>query len=340
MDGGGTVGKSVPNGWIYSYDATNLSLLNTWTSTPNGEGGGIWMSGAGIAAGADKFGGSNYLYVPTGDGTFDAENGGSDYGDSFVKLTTNLTVSGYFSPYNQYCDDIGDVDLGSGGVMLIPNGIASSTVDYALVNGKDGNIYVADRSNPGGYNGPMSNICPTSGTNSNLEFIPAATTNFYSTAAYWDSNIYSVANDATLQKYKISAICSTPPICTPAVASSTATFGYGPVPVTSSNANTSGTAIVWLMRGGPWPEDNWQTKGWTPPRAILYAFDAEHVTSPSTLPQLWNSSNCPSVPPGWASKFTVPTVANGRVFIGTMDPTDATYTRGEVDVYGNPGTCD
>jgi len=162
MDGSGVVGKSIPNGWVFSFDARNLSVAPVaWTTTPNGEGGGVWMRGAGVAAGIDKTEGDTYIYLSTGDGTFDVENGGSDYGDSFVKLTTNLTVSGYFTPFNQYCFDINDRDLGSGGVMLIPNGVGSNTIDFALANGKDGKIYVMDRANPGGYDGSILNMCGT-----------------------------------------------------------------------------------------------------------------------------------------------------------------------------------
>jgi len=332
MDGSGVLGKSIPNGWVFSFDAKNLSAAPVaWTTTPDGEGGGIWMSGAGLAAGVDKSGGNTYIYVATGDGTFDAENGGSDYGDSFVKLTTSLTVSDYFTPYNQYCDDINDVDLASGGVMLIPNGTASNTIDFALANGKDGNIYVMDRANPGGYQGPNLNTCPTSGTNLNYETFSASDKRFYSTGAFWNNHLYSVANGSPLRTYKISPSCDPAPICETPSGSSSIKFGYGPVPVISSHDNTTGTAIVWAINGNGWPGPK---PTLLPAPAVLYAFDAEHITA-HTLPELWDSTQCPARDgAGNATKFAVPTVANGRVFMGTMDPTDPTNTRGELDVYG------
>ncbi len=334
MDGGGVVGQSIPNGWIFSFDAQDLSVPPTaWTNTPKGEGGGVWMSGAGLAAGVDKPKGDMYIYFSTGDGTFDVENGGADYGDSFVKLTPTLTVSASFTPYNQYCDDINDGDLGSGGIMLVPNGIGSSTVDFALTNGKDGNIYVLDRSNPGGYNGPTTNTCPTSGSNLNYETVATGKKPFYSTATFWNSNLYAVANSSPLRKYKISATgCNPGPVCTTPLASSSSSFGFAPQPVISSNNDKTGTAVVWAMKGNGWPHENKQLG---PAAAILYAFDAEHVQHGSELPELWNSQECPTRDgAGYATKMTEPTVANGRVFIGTMDPTDQTNTRGEVDVYG------
>jgi len=343
MDGAGTVGKSVPNGWVFGFNALNLSAPPlAWTTTPTGEGGGVWMSGAGLAAGIDYGPGDDpYIYVSTGDGTFDAEDGGSNYGDSFVKLTTNLTVSSYFTPYRQYCDDVGDGDLGSGGVMLIPNMVGSSTMVFGIANGKDGNLYVMDRTNPGGYAGPAGNVCPKpAGPNLNLETIPASTGEFYSTAAYWSQNLYSVANSSPLQRYGISGTaCSPGPVCKAPAATSVANFRYGTVPVVSSNDDQTGTAIVWAINGNGWPNGNAKV---TPIPAVLFAYDAEHILAPSTIPLLWNSSQCPRRDQaGNATKFAVPTVANGRVFIGTMDPSDETRTAGRLDVYGpTSAPCD
>jgi hypothetical protein len=334
MDGAGETGKTIPHGWVFGFDAVNLSRPPiAWTSTPNGQGGGIWMSGAGLAAGIDQAGGQTYIYVATGDGTFDAESGGSDYGDSMVKLTTRLTVSGYFTPYKQYCDDIQDWDLGSGGVMLIPNGVGSSTIDFALANGKDGNIYVMNRANPGGYAGPGGTLCPNpAGPNLNYETVKASEYEFYSTNAFWQGSLYSIGNHSPLRKYAIGAACHPAPVCQTASANSTNNFTYGAVPTISSNGDTTGTAIVWAINGNGWPSAN---SGVKPEEAVLFAYDAEHVALPDTLPELWNSKQCPTRDaPGNATKFTVPTVANGRVFIGTMDPTDAKNTRGELDVYG------
>lgn len=299
------------------------------------------MSGTGLAAGIDQAGGHQYIYLATGDGTFDAESGGSDYGDSFVKLTTGLSVSSYFTPYSQYCDDIGDRDLGSGGVMLIPNGAGSSVLYFALANGKDGTIYVMDRASPGGYAGPAGTLCPAAaGADLNQQSVAATTHQFYSTGAFWNQKLYAVANNAPLQKYKISgAACNPGPVCQTAIASSTASFGYGPAPVISSDGDKTGTAIVWVINAHGWP--SYSNPDAPPMPAVLYALDAEHVSPPATIPVLWNSAQCPGRDAaGNATKFATPTVANSRVFIGTMDPTDASNTRGELDIYGaNSNPC-
>ena len=141
-DGGGSPGVNIPHGWVFGYDAKNLAattesginLPYAWTSTPNGEGGGVWASGAGLAAGVDSPGGQ-LLYLNTGDGDFTANTGGSDYGDSFVKLTTGLVPAASFTPFGQACMNPEDMDFGSGGVLLLPN---SGSIYYAIAASKQG----------------------------------------------------------------------------------------------------------------------------------------------------------------------------------------------------------
>lgn len=321
-----------PNGFVFGYDAKNLKATPYVfaTSVLSGARAGVWQSGAGLAAAIDKTGGSVYLYFNTGDGEFDVNTGGNDYGDSFVKLTTSLgpVTNGYFTPFTQACMLQNDEDFGSGGVMLIPNGIGSTTVDFAVSSGKDGNIYVMDRSNPGGYNGTPQ----CTGTNNNFETFQASTGKFYSTGAFWDQNMYAVANGAHLSKYKIAAAptCNPAPICTTPTATTTVTFGYGPVPAISSNDDTTGTSILWVINGS-----GWVPMKKAPASAVLYAYDAEHPTG-TTWTAMWNSNQCPTRDtPGYSSKFSVPTIANGRVFIGTIDTTGGpSYQDGELDVYG------
>ncbi len=167
-DGGGTPGVSIPHGWILGYDAKNLKIAPyVWSSTPNGEGGGVWASGAGLAAGLDSPSGSNYIYFTTGDGDFTANTGGSDYGDSFVKLTPSLVPSSYFTPFAQACMNPADLDFGSSGVMLVPN---SGSTYYAVAPSKLGDIFVMNRADPGGYTPPTNSTCPATGTNANAQY--------------------------------------------------------------------------------------------------------------------------------------------------------------------------
>lgn len=326
--GFGAPGKSIPQGWVFGYDSRNLTAAPyVWSSTPNGEGGGIWQTGGGLAAGIDSPNGNTYIYVSTGDGTFDANTGGADYGDSLVKLTPSLTTvpNGYFTPYNQGCMNPADQDFGSGGVMLTPNLTANY---YAVSASKGGTVYVMNRANPGGYTPPTNQTCPATGSNANQEYFQGATRPYFTTPAYWNLHLYYVANQSPLTRYRLSPSCNPGPVCPDGAARSSFEFGVGTFPAVSSSASISGTAIVWAVSGNGWPGAQ------APLPADLFAYDAEHETS-GTIPELWDSTQCPTRDqPGNATKFVVPTVANGMVYLGTMDPSDPTNTRGELDVYG------
>jgi hypothetical protein len=329
IDGFGKPGVSTPQGWLFRYDAEDLSKApTTWSSTPNGEGGGIWQSGSGIAAGIDSPNGQTFLYVNTGDGTFDVNNGGLDYGDSFVKLTTSLTTvpNGYFTPFNQACLNPFDGDFGSGGVLLTPN---LSSRYYAVTASKSGTVSVMDRASPGGFTPPTNHTCPATGTNHNQEYFQGATRQYFTTAAYWNLHLYLTPLVSPLTRYQLSPTCNPGPICTTGTDTSSVKLGFSS-PSISSSGNTTGTAILWVQSGNGWPPSK---NG--PAPAVLYAMDAEHVTPPNTVPELWDSTQCPARDtPGNATKFVTTTSANGMVYLGTMDPTDSTNTRGELDVFG------
>lgn len=100
-----------PSGWILAYDGGNLGLggfpLAYATTAGMGDphnrhGGGAWMGGGGLPAGLDE-NSNNFIYLTTADGQFDnplATQGNA--GNSFLKLTTDLQVSNYFAPSDQF----------------------------------------------------------------------------------------------------------------------------------------------------------------------------------------------------------------------------------------------
>ncbi|PYQ83815.1 MAG: hypothetical protein DMG02_33075 [Acidobacteria bacterium] len=157
LETGGTL-----HGWLLAYDAETLKQKAAWNVTPTGINGGIWQAGSGPAADA-----SGNIYVMTGNGNFNANTGGKNFGDSFVKLKlegTTLPVKDYFTPCNQAlldkaCGGAGrcDLDLGSAGPLLVPGTDAGS--ERLIGGGKDGNIYVVDTSNMGHFKAPSA---PTS----------------------------------------------------------------------------------------------------------------------------------------------------------------------------------
>src|ERR1051326_7377431 len=138
------------HGWVIGYDAHTLEQVRTFNDTPNGAGGGLWMSGAALAADA-----AGNIYCITGNGKFDANTGGADFGDTFLKLAPtggDLVVSDYFTPYNQAALDATDGDLGSGGTLLLPDSAGGEAHPHLLIGcGKQGIIYLLDRDQMGHY---------------------------------------------------------------------------------------------------------------------------------------------------------------------------------------------
>jgi hypothetical protein len=322
MDGSQEVG-GLPSGWIFGYDTTNLSsqpaglpyIFDTTPqgAPPGGPGGGIWEGGAGLAAGvASATDPTRYIYVVTGDGTFDANTGGQDYGDSFVKLTLDLKTipgpGGYFTRFNEFTQPF-DKDYGSGGLLLIPDKTFKNHPYIAVNASKDRNIYVVDRGTPGGYDGV---------SNTNLQTVTGPYP-FHNAPAYWSGHLYYTSIGGALKSYGMNNSCTPGPICTGRHFSNIQ-FPYGATPSGSSNGVLPGTGVVWTIAAAQ------QAQGGTP--AVLYAFDA------ITLVELYDSSQCGTQDTaGLGVKFTVPTVANGKVYVGTQ---------GELDVYGNlspPRTC-
>ena len=168
------------HGWLLAYNATTLQQVASFNTTPNGSGGAIWESGCAPAADAN-----GNIYVATSNGTFDASAGGSDYGDSVLKLNPGtLTVLDWFSPFNTDFLADNDLDLGSGGTMLLPDQPGPHP-HLLVVAGKQGVIHVIDRDNLGHFSS-------VSDTQIVQELEGAISPNF-STPAYWQGSIYYIS---------------------------------------------------------------------------------------------------------------------------------------------------
>ena len=169
--GYGSYGDTDPyHGWVIGFNAANLEQLTNYVfaTTPNattnafginaGEGA-LWMGGNGLCVDA----GGN-LYLESGNGSFSANTNGGDYGDSFVKLSVSnqLAVADYFSPSNQASMALNDLDLGSGGPMLLPDSAGSPAHRHLMVGaGKEGTIYLVDRDNMGHFSPTQNQIVQT-----------------------------------------------------------------------------------------------------------------------------------------------------------------------------------
>jgi hypothetical protein len=284
------------HGWVMSYSAGTLAQEAVWNDTPNGYQGGIWQGIAGDA--------TFNTYVSTGNGLFDSN---SDYGDTIVKLgpPTNsaFPLSSFFTPWNQSSLDTSDLDVGSGGVLLLPDLPAGAAHPHLLVlAAKEGKVYLVDRDSMGGF----CSRCTSIDTNI-VQELPGALSGLWGTAAYWNGNVYFFASgdegfSDTGKAFSFntngSGLLSASPTSQTSVA-----FGFpGATPAVSANGNSNG--IVWAIES-----DAYANNG----PAVLHAYDASNLGT-----ELYNSSqNLSRDNPGGAVKFSVPTVANGKVYVGT-----------------------
>jgi hypothetical protein len=290
------------HGWVLGYNETTMLQNAAWNSTPNGAEGGIWQGGGGLAA--DHNGN---IFFATGNGTFDANAGGVDYGDSVVKLTTNsgvLNATDYFAPYNQASLSSLNWDLGAGGTMLLPDQ-PGTTPHLALVGGKGGTIYLVNRDNLGQY---------SASANQNLFTYPALVGSVTENGgnrggpAYWQGMVYYAgALDYARQFGLYNGLMSAVSMASSQTGS--LYFGYpGGGTAVSANGNTNG--ILWALK-----TDNYGNNG----PAVLRAFDAANVGR-----EAYDSTqNKARDQAGPAVKFAIPTVANGKVYVGTQSELDA-----------------
>ena len=283
-------------GWVIAFDAGTLARTAVLNVAPNsvGMGPAIWMGGGGPAADA-----AGNIYLLTANGVFETTldaNGfpdQGDYGNSFLKLSTaggSLTVSDYFTMYNEVDESNRDADLGSGGIMLLPDLTDSGgTVRHLAVGaGKDTNLYVTDRDSLGRFNSTGNQIWQ--------ELSGALTPGIWSTPAYFNGTVYYGPNGGALRSFAVTAarLSSTP------ASSTAASFVYpGTSPAVSANGTSNG--ILWAHQN-------------TAP-AVLHAYDAGNLAH-----ELYNSSQAPNGRDefGPGNKFITPVIADGKVFVGTQ----------------------
>jgi len=283
------------SGWIIAYSASTLGLAAVLNVAPNGGGVGpaIWMSGGGPAADA-----AGNVYLLTANGAFETTldaNGfpnQGDYGNSFLKLSLSaaaLTVSDYFTMYNEVDESGRDLDLGSGGILLLPDVTDGGGVvrHLAIGAGKDGNLYVVNRDAMGRFNGSSNQIWQ--------ELPGALGGSIFSTPAYFNGAVYYGPSGGALRAFALQAARLS---SAPTSSSAISFISPGASPAISANGVSNG--IVWAHENAN--------------PAVLHAYDAGNLAH-----ELYNSSQAANGRDqfGAGNKFITPMIADGKVFVGT-----------------------
>jgi hypothetical protein len=280
-------------GWIIGYDASTLAQTSVLNVVPNGRQGAIWMSGAGLAADS-----TGNIYFLDGNGDFDTNLNTSgfpsngDYGNAFLKLSTSsgLAVADYFEMDNQQQENNFDVDLGSGGAMVLPDLTDGSGHMWHLAvgAGKDANLYVVNRDSMGKFNSNSNNI---------YQELPGALPGgVFAMPAYFNGTVYYGSVGSPIQAFRI----TNAKLSASATGHTNNSFGY-PGATPGVSANGTNDAILWAAENGS--------------TAVLHAYDATNLSN-----ELYNSNQSGSRDQfGAGNKFITPTIINGKVYVGTTN---------------------
>ena len=293
------------HGWVLAYNETSLAQTAAISVSPNGNGDGLWMSGAGMVIDTVAPNGRAFLVTGNGDlKDYPPITAAGDYGESILRF--DLSNGGFaptdaFTAYNQASLTSSDLDLGAGGLIMLPD--QPGTYPHLLVQvGKEGHITVLNRDALNGY-APGG----TSNTNAVQDIAGALNGGLWSTPAYWNNKVYMWASNDALKVFPL----NNGVLATKASTKSSVSSAFpGPTPTVSSDGTQNG--IVWALI-----TDLYNSNG----SSILYAFDANNIASP-----LYSSNqNDTRDDAGPAVKFAVPVVSNGKVYVGAAN---------QVDVYG------
>jgi len=284
------------HGWLMAYNAATLQPVAVFNVTPNSGQGAIWQAGGGISADAN-----GNIYIVTANGTFDANTpGGVDYSDSVLKMqlqSGQFQVLDYFTPANQATLADEDLDLGSSPALILPDQ-PGAYPHLLATGGKDGRIWLLNRDNLGQLQANDAGA---------VQVIPDGSDGLLGGGTYWNGNLYAQELGDFLKQF---------PLQNGVAQSATlSAFQVGsPNPAPAISANGTSNAVLWLVEA-----DAFKTGG----PAVLRAFDATDVSNT----ELYDSTQAANGRDraGPAVKFVVPTIANGKVYVGAT---------GEVDVYG------
>jgi hypothetical protein len=311
-------------GSLFGFDAQNLTQRVFWTSTPTGENGGIWQSGQGPAADAD-----GNIYVMTGNGTFDADRGGKNLGNSFVKLRLegqDLVVQDFFTPCNQQFLNQTDLDVGSAGPLLVPD-----TPPRIVSGGKEGVLYVLSAASLGKYApSPSAPDCQNGNAVQQVQAFEievhngqAHYGNIHGSPVFWKGpdtgRIYAWGENSQLKAFTFKNGRFQDPANPKKSAYRPPDGMPGGMLAISASGSKAGTGIVWAVV--PLDGDANQQRG---VKGIVLALDAQDITR-----TLWTSEQFADRDRlGLFPKFDPPMVAAGKLFVATYGDDEQRRTYG------------
>jgi hypothetical protein len=276
------------HGWVLGYDAATLHQTMAYCVSRDGYGGGIWLAGSGVAADAD-----GNLYFASGNGGFDVNIGGTSYGDSYVKINPSGAVLDYFTPHDQGTLENFNIDLGSGGLLLLPD--QPGTHPHLVVSaGKNGTIDLIDRDNMGHYN--AANDSQIVQTLANIFPFGTPEPGNYSAPVYFNGTLYFSPVADAVQAFAL----TNGRLPASATSRSSQIFSY-PGGTLSLSASGTSNGILWAL------ERRGSGSG------VLWAYDATDLSK-----DLYNSDQAGSRDAlDEVVKFTAPVIANGKVYVAT-----------------------
>jgi putative pyrroloquinoline-quinone binding quinoprotein len=290
------------HGWLMAYDATTLQQKVVFNTSPSSSEGSIWQGGQGPVVDS-----AGNVYVATGNGLFNANTGGSAYGDSIIRLNgSSLSVLDYFTPDDQSSLSSNDADLGSGGPILLPG------TNVLVSAGKDGWIRVMDTGNLGKFNATFD---------ADLQEWQVFSGQFIGAPVYWSSSTfgpllytYGPADLPKAFRFNGSSFQTTP--VSVGTIRNVAGDASNAALAVSSSGDTPGSGILWAAASASGDPAH------SPMAGILRAFDATNLAN-----EVWDSNqNSARDKPGSYAKYVSPVIANGKVYLATVS--------GEVAVYG------
>jgi uncharacterized repeat protein (TIGR03806 family) len=284
------------HGWLFGYNAHTLAQVGVYNSTPNGGLGGFWQGGGGPSVDAQ-----GYLYLQTGNGTFDSiatVTPSNNYAMSVMKfaVTNGITLVDFFTPSNAVSLSGGDQDLGSSAPIILPDSAGSATHPHLVVGGgKTPPIYVMDRDNMGRFNG-------TSGAEAIVQQWnggPGGDRDV--TPAFFNNTLYVMGGGSRISAFKINnAVFNTTPVQTPD------TYDNKGGASVIISANGTNNAIAWAL---------YNTGGQSPTTpCVLRAYNATNIAQ-----EIYSSDQLGARDAaGNAVKFITPTEANGKVYVAAQ----------------------